>query len=55
MEIKEVVVTGNIKNSDSMDILNQIRIPLSDITGISRLLKYNLATWKHALNHKSTH
>ncbi len=43
MEIKEIVVTGNIKNSDSMDILNQIRIPLSDITGISRLLKYNLA------------
>ena len=36
-------MTGNIKNSDSMDILNQIRIPLSDITGISRLLKYNLA------------
>ncbi|WP_407399716.1 response regulator [Treponema sp.] len=29
-------------NSETMDILNQIRIPLSDITGISRLLKYNL-------------
>lgn len=30
-----------IDNTES-DILNQIRIPLSDITGISRLLKYNL-------------
>ena len=28
--------------TDSSDILNQIRISLSDISGISRLLKYNL-------------
>lgn len=30
------------ENNESNDILNQIRIPLSDICGISRLLKYNL-------------
>ncbi|MCQ2240871.1 response regulator [Treponema sp.] len=33
---------SSMDNSDTMDVLNQIRIPLSDITGISRLLKYNL-------------
>ncbi|MBQ0039513.1 MAG: response regulator [Treponema sp.] len=31
-----------MESQESMDILNQIRIPLSDISGISRLLKYNL-------------
>lgn len=30
------------ENQESNDILNQIRIPLSDISGISRLLRYNI-------------
>lgn len=32
----------DLETQESADILNQIRIPLSDISGISRLLKYNL-------------
>ena len=30
------------ENQDPTDVLSQIRIPLSDITGISKLLRYNL-------------
>lgn len=30
------------ENQDPADVLSQIRIPLSDITGISKLLRYNL-------------
>lgn len=30
------------ENQDPTDVLSQIRIPLSDITGISNLLRYNL-------------
>ena len=35
------------ENQESNDILDQIRIPLSDISGISRLLRYNIQNMKN--------
>lgn len=40
------------ENQEPTDVLGQIRIPLSDITGISRLLRYNL---KNTDNFSSGH